>query len=79
MRGEVKTILEFLELIGHVDSSDYGNHKRMYSVKLIPDQSEIPLMMLNRLAESCGMDVKIWFYEDSDDNKNACRIELVEK
>lgn len=80
MRGEVKTLLEFFKLIGHVEvTENYSQEiKTLYSIKLTPDQSVIPLMMLERLKNNTGMRVNVWFFNNNEENENQCNIELEE-
>lgn len=79
MKGDIKSLLDFFELVGHVESvKNYDEKYEMqYMIKLIPGESEISVFELNKLQTIVAPnDVSIWFYHNSDTDENECNIEI---
>lgn len=81
MRGEIKTMLMFLEKIGKCKKTEHLSDEvaEEYSIELDPGYSEIPLLILNQLQDATDCRVTIWFYDTDDGNRCQICLQVLRK
>lgn len=76
MRGEIKTLLEFLVDTGKITKTENISEdiEIEYHIELEAGYSAVTLFQLQQLAQATDTHVEIWFNEREDDK--TCTIDL---